>query len=140
MYSKEQIYKQATSDPRAIVTMTVNGKSAINNGVKIHKFPSKIEIINLSRGGDYFQECTQHEYNYFYRYGWSEGAIRLCMSNTKRKLEMIEEKVREEVNTRKNNKHIQSMKARRENLLIKYAERNKQLNQITNGKQNKQRL
>jgi len=53
---------------------------------------------------------------------------------------MIEDKVREEVNTRKNNKHIQSMKARRENLLIKYAERNKQLNQITNGKEKQQCL
>lgn len=140
MYSKEQIYKQATSDPRAIQTTMPNGEGVINNGVKIQKFPSKIEIINLSRGGDYFQECTQDEYNYFYRYGWSEGAIRLCVSNTKRKLNMIEEKIREEVNTRKNNKHIKWMKSRRDNLLIRYAERNKQLNKITNGKQNKQRL
>ena len=140
MYSKEQIYKQALRDERAIQTKMPNGEGVINNGVKIQKFPSKIEIINLSKGGDYFQECTEEEYKYFHRYGWSEGAIRLCMSNTKRKLEMIEDKVREEVNTRKNNKHIQSMKARRDNLLVKYAERNKQLNKITNGKQNKQCL
>ena len=115
-----------------------NGEGVIINGVKIQKFPSKIEIINLSRGGDYFQECTQDEYHFFHSYGWKEGAIRLCISNTKRKLEMIEQKVRDEVNTRKNNKHIQSMKARRDNLLVKYAERNKQLNQITNGKEKEQ--
>ena len=139
MYSKEQIYKQALLDSKAIQTTMPNGEGVINNGVKIQRFPSKIEIINLSKG-DYFQECTQDEYNYFYKYGWSEGAIRLCMSNTKRKLEMIEGKVREEVNTRKNNKHIQSMKARRENLLVKYAERNKQLNQIINGKEKQQCL
>ena len=135
MYSREQIYKQALNDERAIKTTMPNGDGVINNGVKIQKFPSKIEIINLARGGDYFQECTREEYKFFSRYGWTEGAIRLCITNTKYKLEKIENKIREEVNTRKNNKHIQSMKTRRDTLLTKYAQRNKQLNKITNGKE-----
>ena len=48
---------------------------------------------------------------------------------------MIEEKIKGEVTTRRNNKHIMSLKARREGLLNKYAERQIQLNKITNGKE-----
>ena len=43
---------------------------------------------------------------------------------------MIEEKIRNEVNTRKNDKHIQKLKTTRENLIIKYSNRQKQLNKI----------
>ena len=57
------------------------------------------------------------------------------MMNCKRKLDLIEERIKREVNTRKNDKHIQRLKTSRENLLIKYSKRKKQLKQITNGKE-----
>ena len=56
------------------------------------------------------------------------------MMNCKRKLNLIEERIRAEVNTRKNDKHIQKLKTTRENLLLKYSKRKQQLNLITNGK------
>ena len=59
------------------------------------------------------------------------------MLNCKRKLNLIEQRIKKEVNTRKNDKHIQKLKATRENLLVKYSKRNKQLNLITNGKEEK---
>ena len=59
------------------------------------------------------------------------------MLNCKRKLNLIEQRIKKEVNTRKNDKHIQKLKTTRENLLIKYSKRNKQLNLITNGKKEK---
>lgn len=111
--------------------------SAINNGVKIQKFPSKTEILNCGRSGDYFQECNKEEYKLFFKYGWREGGVRLSMVNCKRKLGMIEERIRAEVNTRKNDKHIQKLKVSREKLLLKYSNRMQQLNKITNGKKEK---
>ena len=57
------------------------------------------------------------------------------MMNCKRKLDLIEERIKREVNTRKNDKHIQRLKTSRENLLIKYSKRKKQLKQLTNGKE-----
>ena len=39
--------------------------------------------------------------------------------------------------TRKNDKHIKKLKTRRESLLVKYSNRIKQLNRITNGKKEK---
>ena len=54
--------------------------------------------------------------------------------NCKRKLDLIEGKIRTEVNTRKNDKHIQRLKTNRETLLFKYSKRKQQLKQLTNGK------
>lgn len=136
MYSIEDIYLQAKNDLGAIKISMLNGDSVVNNGVKIQKFPSKTELLNCGRSGDYFQEFNKEEYNVFFKYGWKEGGIRLSMMNCKRKLDLIEDKIRNEVNTRKNDKHIQRLKTSRENLLIKYSNRNIKLNKIkSNGKE-----
>jgi len=137
MYSLEDIFKQAIEDNYSRIINKPLGQSVLNYGAKIQKFPSKTEILNCGRSGDYFQECNQEEYDLFYKYGWKEGSIRLSMLNCKRKLNLIEQRIKKEVNTRKNDKHIQKLKATRENLLVKYSKRNKQLNLITNGKEEK---
>ena len=135
MYSIEDLYSQAIKDNEAISSLLPFGYSVINYGVKLQKFSSKIEILNCGRNGDYFQECNEEEYDLFYKYGWREGGLRLSLLNCKRKLDLIEDKIRTEVNTRKNDKHIQKLKTRREELLIKYSSKQKQLNQITNGQE-----
>ena len=135
MYSIEDIYSQALEDNNSIQELKPLGFSVINYGVKIQKFLSKTEILNCSRSGDYFQECNEEEYELFFIHGWKKGGIRLSMMNCKRKLDLIEERIKREVNTRKNDKHIQRLKTSRENLLIKYSKRKKQLKQLTNGKE-----
>ncbi len=135
MHNKEEIFLQALKDTNAIHEQKPLGYSVINYGVKIQKFPSKIEILNCSKSGDYFQECSDDEYEMFFIHGWRKGGLRLSMMNCKRKLDLIEERIKKEVNTRKNDKHIQKLKTSRENLLIKYSKRNKQLNKLTNGKE-----
>lgn len=138
MYSIEDIYNQALEDEHSIHIKKTHGYSVLNYGVKVQKFPSKTEILNCGRNGDYFQECTENEYEIFFNYGWREGSIRLSILNCKRKLDLVEERIRKEVNTRKNDKHIKKLKSTRENLLLKYTQRNKQLNKIkSNGKKEK---
>ena len=133
MYSIEQIFIQALEDPSAY---NIDNSSIVNYGVKIQKFFSKTEILNCSKNGDYFKECNKEEYELFFIHGWKKGAIKLSMMNYKRKLDIIEWKIKEEVNTRKNDKHIKKLKSTRENLLVKYTKRIKQLNKIkTNGKE-----
>jgi len=137
MYSLEEIFNQALEDHHSRTITKPLGMSVLNYGAKIQKFPSKTEILNCGRSGDYFQECNSEEYELFYIYGWREGSLRLSMLNCKRKLNLIEQRIKKEVNTRKNDKHIKKLKTTRENLLVKYAKRNKQLNLITNGKKEK---
>ena len=50
---------------------------------------------------------------------------------------MIENFIRNESNTRKNDKHIQKLKSSRENLLINYSKRKQQLNKIQLNENNK---
>ena len=58
------------------------------------------------------------------------GTIKLSISNCKHKLELIEDKIKTELNTRKNDKHIQNLKSRREALLQKYANLKIKLNKL----------
>ena len=46
----------------------------------------------------------------------------LALSNYRSKLEIIENKIRDEVNSRKNAKHIQSLKANRERIMQRFYE------------------
>ena len=69
MYNISDIYKQAKSDD-AMKIVRHDNISYINVGVKISKFPSKTEILNCSRNGDYFQEISTDEYNMFYSKSW----------------------------------------------------------------------
>jgi len=132
MYSIEDIYLQALNDQHSYKT---SSGSIINNGVKIQKFTSKIEILNCSKNGNYYQEFSDDEYQLFKIYGWHKGGIRLSMLNCKVKLDMIEFRIRNEVNTRKNDKHIQKLKSSRDNLLIKYSKRKLQLNKIKSNEE-----
>ena len=120
MYTLEDIYNQASKDSSMKIERN-NNVSYINVGVKISKYPSKTEILNCSKNGDYFQEITSDEYNMFYNRGWYEGCIILAISNCVRKLKMIKVKMQEEVNQRKNDKFIKNLKTKREFVMNKYS-------------------
>ena len=127
MYSIEQIFIQALEDPSAY---NIDNSSIVNYGVKIQKFFSKTEILNCSRNGNYFQECNEEEYELFFIHGWKLGAMKLSMMNYKRKLDIIEWKIKEEVNTRKNDKHIKTLKKARLSLLESYRRTSHKLNKL----------
>jgi len=125
-----EIYKEAKEDPKAIITKSLSRESVINIGCKIQRFRDRIEILNMGKGGDYFKVCTADEYRFFYLGGWKVGVLKLAISNCLYKLKIIKQKIKKEVNTRKNDKHIQNLKNRRESILIKYTNLKKKLNQI----------
>ena len=124
------IFEDALNDRKAIETKTKKMHSVIANGIKIQKFPDRIEILNMGKGGDYFKECSLEEYDYFYEDGWVIGCFKVRINNCLHKLKIIEENIKTEVNTRKNDKHIQNLKTRRENILNKYTINVNKLNQI----------
>ena len=132
MYSLEVLFEQARSTRSSIYTKTSKSESVMSTGAKIQKFSDKIEILNMGRGGDYFKELTEDEYDYFFKNGWKIGVDYLMLSNYMFKLQLIENRIKTEVNTRKNDKHIQNLKNRREKILQKYTERKQKLNQKLN--------
>ena len=125
-----EIFNEGELDPRAIITHFDNSVSIINKGCKIQKFSDRIEILNMGKGGDYFKVCTEDEYDFFYINGWRIGVIQLALSNCEHKLNIIKERIKKEVNTRKNDKHIQNLKNRRDSIMVKFASYKKKLNQV----------
>jgi len=131
MYSIEDIYSQALQDDTLYMERN-NNVSMINIGIKIQKFPSKTEILNCSKNGDYFQELTTDEYNTFFTYGWVIGCLKMAVNNCVRKLDMIQKNMQEEVNTRKNDKYIKNLKTKREFVMNKYSYHTKKLIKLNN--------
>tara|TARA_R100001443_G_scaffold97595_1_gene104474 strand:- start:112 stop:513 length:402 start_codon:yes stop_codon:yes gene_type:complete len=131
-YTLKDIMDQAVNDRTGVETKMPKGVSVISHGIKIQSFESKIEILNCSRGGHYYQEILPKEYDYFFENGWKKGKVQMAINNCVYKLDLIESRMKIEMNTRKNDKHIQNLKTRRENLLVKYADFNQKLNNITN--------
>lgn len=129
-FKRTDIMKQALEDPKSIKNILPKGISVIGRGVKIQQFDNEIQILNMGKGGDYFKECSPDEYSFFYDLGWKKGCSKVNMSNCLHKLDIIENKIKTELNTRKNDKHIQNLKSRRENLLNKYTNLKSELNKL----------
>ena len=130
MFKRSDIMKQALEDPKSIKNILPKGVSVIGRGVKIQEFEDGVQILNMGKGGDYFKECSDEEYDFFYRDGWRKGCTQVSMSNCLHKLSIIESRIKTELNTRKNDKHIQNLKNRRETLLNKYTNLKSELNKL----------
>lgn len=130
MYSLEEIWTQAIGDASAVRQRVPKGELIIGSGVRIQRFGDRIEMLNMNKGGDYYKILDEDEYNIFYHCGWKRGSVNLSISNCLFKLGLIEDKIKTEVNTRKNDKHIQNLKNRRETILNKYTKLKQKLNQL----------
>ena len=126
MYSLDQLYNQALEKDPLILEKEL-GTSLVSYGFKLQKFESKTEILNCSRNGDYFQELNDNEYKLFQEYVWEKGCIVMNINNCLHKLQLIEDKMRLEVNTRKNDKFIKNLKTKREYILQRYSYYTKKL-------------
>ena len=120
-FDLEDLYNQASLDEKSVEIPQPLGSCIIANGVKIQRFSDRIEILNMNKGGGYYKEMTPEEYELFFRYGWKAGGLALSIENCLHKLGLIEGQIQNELNTRKNDKHMHGLKSRRSTLLLKHA-------------------
>ena len=131
-YTLEDILQQAKDDS---YTASLDGDGMEANilyGIRIEKIKhnGEINIHNTTKGGDFYSIIPKDELDIFYEKGWRNGVLILALSNYRNKLEIIEGKIRDEVNSRKNAKHIQNLKANRERIMQRFAKVSQKLNQI----------
>ena len=126
----ENVFNEALEHKKSIITKFAKGMSIMNNGIKFQQFSDGIEILNMNRGGDLYQEISAEEYDFFYDDGLEAGCVQVAITNCLHKLKIIEQNIKTEVNTRKNDKHIQNLKNRRETILNKFTNHKIKLNQI----------
>lgn len=128
MYKLSDIFNQADTDEVSIDIDGMGYEARLRQGIKITKEGNDVQIFNTTKGSLFYEEITSEQYQTFIEYGWVVGVYRLTLLNYKRRLELIERKMREEVNTRKNDKRIKSMKKIRTSIMIDYRRVTKQIN------------
>ncbi len=131
-YSLEDIWVQALEDTYAISLDGKGYQSRMVYGLKIVKDDetNQIELINATRGGDYYREINAEELEVFLEKGWRYGVYVLSLSNYRLKLDIIEQKIHKEMNSRKSKKQIDILKGSRKRVMNKYSEINYKLNQL----------
>lgn len=134
MRSLEDIFKEALNDSYSAILDTPYVEARLVFGVKIvrDRESGLIEILNTTRGGDYYKEITQKEYQEFYVNGWRYGVYDVSLSNYRRKLDMIDYNVNEAIANLASKKEIEGYHIRRKNIMNRYAKISNKLNLLSN--------
>ena len=134
MYSLIDIYHQAIKDKRSSYRKDGTRESMISYGMMLNKYKDAITILNTTKSVGYYADATQDELDILFRNGWKKGVLMIAIKNYTRKLDVIEFKIKNEMNTRKNDKFIRGLKNSRDKLLLKYTKRKSELKYILNEK------
>jgi hypothetical protein len=131
-FSLKDIIQQALNDDYSSNTSSRYNQSRIIYGIKIveDSITKDIQIYNITKGGDYYKEINEEEYNIFLKKGWRYGVYVLSLNNIRTRLDNVESYIKEEVNGRLSKKAILKWKTSRINLMAKYSKITKKLNQL----------
>ena len=135
MYSLEEVFEQAVNDDNSAPLNYPHYKAQLSWGVKIVKDnrTKEINIFNTTRGGDYYMELDKEEYKNFSDNGWIKGIYILSLSNFRRKLNTLENKIQAEINRNGSLKTITSFKESRERIMRRYTKVSNKLKELNNG-------
>ena len=135
MYSLDEVFSQSLEDNNSACLDAKGYQARISCGIKIVKddHTKEVIILNTTLGGDFYKEITKEQYKLFTSEGWLKGLHTLALNNFKNKLDKIESKIKVEVNSNNNLKHIQKLKEARERILIRYNKVSNKLKSLING-------
>ena len=77
----------------------------------------EIKIIDMTKGGDFYREVSQHEYHTFQSLGWKTAIYVLYLSNCRTKLSRLEDRIKDAMVNNESVKLIRKLKASREHIL-----------------------
>lgn len=109
----------------------IDYKARLSYGIKIVKYDddNSIVIYNTAKGGDYYQELTEEQYDMFFKEGWKVGVLKMALERYANKLTLIENKIKEEINGRNNANYLNFLKETRTQTLNNYYNVTQKLNQ-----------
>ena len=109
----------------------IDYKARLSYGIKIVKYDDddSIVIYNTAKGGDYYQEITEEQYEMFFKEGWKIGVLKMALERYTSKLSLIEQRIKEEINGRNNTNYLEFLKETRTNTLNNYYNVTQKLNQ-----------
>lgn len=128
----DSVFEQASKDYNAIPSDGDKYKGYISYGIKIIKDSktSEIYIYNTAINGDFFEEVNELEYELFLNKSWKYGVYSVSLSNYRRKLDVIQSKMRDIVNNSRSEKQMQKLREQRDTIMTRYHELSTKLNQL----------
>ncbi len=130
--SLSSVFEEALNDKKAAILDGVGYESRMLHGCKITRDNETGEVLiqNTALGGDYYKEISYDSEWKFVDKGWRYGVYNLCIETYHIKLKRIEERIKDEMNTKQNPKQIQHLKTHRERILKKYKTINDKLKSL----------
>ena len=119
MYGLTDLFMQAEDDH---YSKKIEGKhltAYMCYGYKIvkDKNTGEVVIVNMTRGGDFYDEATGHEYKKFKDLGWKSALYVLYLSNCRSKLGDLEARINQALVDNEGVKVIRRLKSSREQTL-----------------------
>ena len=120
MCALDSIWDDAYSQHDAfhIVDTWKKTECLIFKGFKIESENNSIYIYKPK--GDYYEEINSEEYDLVYHYGWRKGVLKLVLKMYQDKLDRISELTKIELNTRRNDSHLKSLRTKRQGVMSSY--------------------
>jgi hypothetical protein len=117
----EEFWRQASEYRRCTRLNTSTYSSYIYKGIKIVNENEGGIKIYTSHFGDIYREISKEDYAFFLSFGFRSGVYMLCLRNYNNILNVIKTKVKNEINSRNNQRHYNALREQREHYMNKYA-------------------
>jgi hypothetical protein len=132
MRTLEEIFNEAVEHK---ATAIINGdgyEARLLYGIRISRDNKTQEIVieDSTSSGDYYRELNDEDYQLFLDNSWKYGVYVLSLNNLRRKLDLIEIKIGDEISSRNNEKYIKQQIQSRDNVLNRYATINNKLTKL----------
>lgn len=129
MCTLEDIFKEAVADKDTVTLDGIGYEARMLYGIKISKdnYTQDIIIQECTYSGDYYTEICMRHYDLFLENGWKYALYVLSLNNLRLRLDEIGNKMRQEINSRNNEKYIKSLVQSKDNLETMYNKINSKL-------------
>ena len=128
MLSLKEVFDQAALDNRAASIKTPGYWSITRRNAKIVKDISSGDVILINSSKMMDEEVTDDEVKIFLKFGWKSGVYSLTLFNYRSKLNYIDGKIKDSINSNKSQKSIKDLKSKRDTLMAEYTQLNSKLN------------
>lgn len=129
MRTLEEIFKEAVADKDTVTLDGIGYEARMLYGIKISKdnYTEGIMIQECTSNGDYYVDICARHYELFFENGWRYALYVLSLNNLRLRLDEIGNKMRQEINSRNNEKYIKSLVQSKDNLETMYNKINSKL-------------
>lgn len=119
MYNPIDLWYDADMSNRGVRMQHDDCDSIIYMGIKIEKKDNDVRLINTKKGGNFYKEVTDEQYDMFFKNGFLIGVYNVVKANTERSLNIVTETINEELTGTRNEKKYEYLKTKRMNLMNK---------------------